>query len=229
MRVLSIDIGIKHLAHCLFEVTDKIRIVSWDVIDVSTHGTCHCGNKATHQCGDLFLCKPHTSLINKSIIEVICLSKKHDIPLGTKKEMCALLKKETIPIQSTMTDIGTQLIKQYASIHADIVLIENQIGPIASKMKAVQGMVLQYWLMRDAKVECISPVNKLKLFHKEKTTYAERKKLSIQYTKETLALNQIDDSHFLKHKKKDDLADTFLQGIWYFYNINCRLLKLNCS
>jgi len=47
-----------------------------------------------------------------------------------------------------------------------------------------------------------------------KTTYSERKKFSIEITKE-----QINEKYptyndfFLKHKKKDDLADCFLQLI----------------
>jgi hypothetical protein len=31
---------------------------------------------------------------------------------------------------------------------------------------------------------------------------------------------------FEKHKKKDDLADTLLQAIWYLNNINADYLKL---
>ena len=110
----------------------------------------------------------------------------------------------------------------------DVVLIENQIGPLASKMKAVQGLVVQYWLMRGAKVECISACNKLKLFHVGKTTYAQRKKLSIHYTTLLLEQNNL-HTQFHHHKKKDDLADTFLQGVWYLQNINCGLLKIKCS
>ena len=35
-------------------------------------------------------------------------------------------------------------------------------------------------------------------------------------------------SHFEDHKKKDDLADSFLQGIWYIENniLNAEYLKL---
>ena len=42
-------------------------------------------------------------------------------------------------------------------------------------------------------------------------------------------LNQykLSDVKFQKHKKKDDLADTFLQGIWYIHN--CGILKINSS
>ena len=53
---------------------------------------------------------------------------------------------------------------------------------------------------------------------KKKTTYNERKKLSIKVTQDILIKNpdlQKWKDFFNKHKKKDDLADCFLQGRWY--------------
>ena len=227
MKVLSIDIGIKHLAHCLF---DDTTIVDWDVIDVTDECKCACSKGATHQLHNTYYCKKHCTHLTKTLGQLISLCTEHKLPLGTMDEMKKTLKRETKPIQPfTLIDIGLQIIKRYARFEqVDVVLIENQIGPLASKMKAIQGMVLQYWLMRNAKVECISSVNKLKLFHKGKTTYAQRKKLSIHFTTQLLALNDMDASLFNAHKKKDDLADTFLQAVWYFNN-NCGLLKINCS
>jgi hypothetical protein len=115
-----------------------------------------------------------------------------------------------------MVEIGKRLIQVYDTFeNVTTVLVENQIGPLASKMKGIQGMVVQYWLMRGADVHCIAAVNKLKLFHTGSTTYSQRKKLGIQYAKKVLADKGWDDSVFLKHKKKDDLADTLLQAIWF--------------
>lgn len=226
MRILSIDIGIKHLAHCLFDVSDTIAIVDWDVIDLTEGCICSCSKKATHQLDTFYFCKSHFT--NFSLVELISFCTKHHIPLGTKSEMKKSIKQKLVPFSFTLIELGQQIMKRYAPFNIDLALIENQIGPLASKMKAVQGLVIQYWLMRGAKVECISACNKLKLFHTEKTTYSQRKKLSIQYTQKLLELNQLTTS-FLTHKKKDDLADTFLQGVWYFQNNNCGLLKINCS
>ena len=56
----------------------------------------------------------------------------------------------------------------------------------------------------------------------KKTTYNERKKLSISITKNILEkkpkLNTWTD-YFNKNSKKDDLADAFLQCLWYINNI----------
>jgi len=229
MKVISIDIGIKHMAHCLFNVSNSISIDDWDVIDLTDEYKCACSKQATHQLNQTYYCKLHSCYTSKNLIELISLCTKNTLSLGTSTEMIKSLKRETRPIAPlSLVEIGKQIIKRYAKFNADVVLIENQIGPLASKMKSIQGLMVQYWLMRGAKVECISAGNKLKLFHSEKTTYTERKKLSIHYTTKMLELNNFNTT-FLSHKKKDDLADTFLQGIWYFHNNNCGLLKINCS
>jgi len=98
----------------------------------------------------------------------------------------------------------------------DVVIIENQISPLAGRMKTLQGMITQYFIMRDiTNIEFISASNKLKLFSEnKKTTYNERKRRSIQLTAELLH-----ESSYLEQfntcKKKDDLADSFLQGLSY--------------
>jgi hypothetical protein len=102
----------------------------------------------------------------------------------------------------------------------DIVIIENQISTIASRMKTLQGMIAQYFIMRGTPgIEFISAANKLKMFMtKKKTTYTERKIESVEVTKELLEkLPQFKNYKGCldKNKKKDDLADCFLQGIYY--------------
>ena len=99
----------------------------------------------------------------------------------------------------------------------DIIIIENQISPIANRMKCLQSMLAQYFAMRcEARVRFISAANKLRLFQGSKKTYTERKKLSIVMTERFL--NAASSPHidmFNAHAKKDDLADALLQGLSY--------------
>jgi len=100
------------------------------------------------------------------------------------------------------------------------VIIENQISPIANRMKTIQGMIAQYMIMRNNNIdiEFVNASNKLKEFTEEKTTYSDRKKLGIQKTIEIISNDSkyVNWEPFFKnHLKKDDLADSFLQGIWF--------------
>jgi len=117
----------------------------------------------------------------------------------------------------------------------DVILIENQISPIANRMKTIQGMVAQYFIMKNSNqyIEFVSSFNKLKDVNTNNTNntknseyedktdkkkYNERKKLGIKICLENLENNNINDEwikFFNIHNKKDDLADCFLQGIWY--------------
>lgn len=109
----------------------------------------------------------------------------------------------------------------------DIILIENQISPIANRMKTIQGMIAQFFITRFDKkyidVKFVSSSNKLKGFVEGKTTYDERKKKGIEVTKKLLEENSINYElwfdKFTKHTKKDDLADSYLQALWYVRNV----------
>lgn len=105
----------------------------------------------------------------------------------------------------------------------DLVLIENQIGPLALRMKMLQGMITQYFIQNNINnILFVNASNKLKDFlGNKKTSYSERKKLGIVKTREILETsfeNKNWITHFSKHSKKDDLADSFLQVLWYINN-----------
>jgi hypothetical protein len=149
-----------------------------------------------------------------------------------------------------------ELFKNFDLSTIDQIILENQISPIANRMKTIQGMISQYFIdCNNYNIKFISATNKLKPFiNKEskyltgnkylyevdktkevndikenkdkdkdkKLSYNERKKLSIYYTKQLLEHKNMSSEHafFIKHSKKDDLADCFLQGIYYLENFN---------
>ena len=99
----------------------------------------------------------------------------------------------------------------------DMVLIENQIGKIAVRMKSIQGMLTQYFVGRGIKnIEYVSSMNKLKKFcDKKNLNYKERKAESIVITRKQIELyNPNWLAFFNNFSKKDDLADCFLQALW---------------
>jgi Mitochondrial resolvase Ydc2 / RNA splicing MRS1 len=136
------------------------------------------------------------------------------------------------------------------------VIIENQISPIATRMKTIQGMLMQYYIDRNINIniEFASSVNKLKQFQapkqnvlkntikresdvlmqngaegqtphsskKDSTKYREHKNSGIEYCSRIIQNNQpfMHWKEKMETKKKDDLADCFLQGLWYLKHKN---------
>ena len=109
----------------------------------------------------------------------------------------------------------------------DAVVIENQIGPLAGRMKMLQGMIAQYFIMKNVnKIEFISATNKLKLFknvknNENENSYKLRKQQGQCICKSLISFYpslHLWNQEFDKHSKKDDLADCFLQGYYYMYS-----------
>lgn len=120
-----------------------------------------------------------------------------------------------------LIDVGKNIcdmfIKQVDIFDIGKVIIENQQGINAIRMKSVQMMITMYFIKNNIDVCHWSSSNKLKKYNlPKKTTYVQRKKESIRITKEEI-INQYPEweTHFSKHPKKDDLADAFLQLISY--------------
>ena len=129
----------------------------------------------------------------------------------------------------SLVDYGIALKEKFTDIfnyeEVDKVIIENQIGPLALRMKTLQGMITQHFIEQDiTDIEMINASNKLNqmIGSGKKTCYSERKKASIKYTLGDLnTYSEISSwfEHFNKHNKKDDLADCYLQGKWFISNL----------
>lgn len=122
-----------------------------------------------------------------------------------------------VDIARNLTNKLNRVLQNHPTI--DTVIIENQISPIATRMMSIQGMLTQYFIMKNAtqSIQYISAKNKLKDFDVDKECYADRKKSSVEICKTQIAAasNARWETFFCQHKKKDDLADCYLQGLWY--------------
>lgn len=272
MKILSIDVGIKNLAFCLFVKnpnSNHFEITKWDVINVSQPETFNCCefsknilcNKPAKFKKDLkYFCTKHAK---KQTIQIPPNELKHsEIQKKTIQQLYEIAEKYSIsyekPIKKTillsivnkyiydnffqeitvinaskidLVSIGTNIKNKFNETFSEDmiehVIIENQISPIANRMKTIQGMIVQYFIMSEIvvdQIEFVSASNKLKDYDtKDKLNYNSRKKLGIQKCLETISndhrfVNQVD--FFKTHKKKDDLADSFLQGLWYINNFS---------
>jgi hypothetical protein len=142
---------------------------------------------------------------------------------------------DLVSIGKKMKEVFDNVLKEHKDI--SLVLIENQISPLANRMKTIQGMLSQYFIMQynTISIEFISSFNKLKTFafsikkETEEVTqsqkYKNHKKDGVYYSKMVLENNDWVSNNnrwtleSLESKKKDDLADCFLQGLWYLIKI----------
>lgn len=121
----------------------------------------------------------------------------------------------------------------------DEIIIEKQ--PTKNqKMKNISFCIFTFFVMKYYnninnklnKVRFINPINKLNTYPlspiKSKYTdkYKSRKYIGKKHCEYYITGNQYLYNWFAMHKKKDDLADSFLQNIWY---INYYKTKLNLS
>ena len=121
----------------------------------------------------------------------------------------------TIDLIQISRNIQIHFDNKWKDVVFDTVIIENQISPLASRMKTIQGMITQYFVKTVPNIHYISSSNKLKHV-KVKMTYQERKKEGIKQCQETIPQKWYD--FFINSDKKDDLADCYLQGIWFITN-----------
>lgn len=275
MKLISIDVGIKNLAICLFEIQPDISsftVLKWDIINLTQQSDIiQCGEKdkkeiictkpAKYKKHSKAYCVKHSkkaeykiptldlqesTFQKQSMKKLSQLAMKHQVPFlpSTKKNELIIHLKEHLalhylePIEKIncntldLVVIGRNIqIKLDALLqnNIDTVIIENQISPIANRMKTIQGMIAQYFIMKQdtIQIDFVNAANKLKtndislIEKKEKTTYADRKKEGIERTMTYLQTNSSLfswQSFYESHQKKDDLADCFLQGIWYIHH-----------
>jgi len=272
MKILSIDVGIKNLAFCLFEKetdSDNFKVLKWDTINISENNETPkcmfldknilCNKEAKFKKDDKCFCLKHskkqqyqipTSEHTSAFINKQKISNLYEIADGynikyepkiKKAELINLVNQfinnnyfESI-VSKKATDvdlfnIGVNIKNKFNKLFENegkiaYVIIENQISPIATRMKTIQGMIVQYFIMTNLNVEhieFISASNKLKDCDiKDKTKYSDRKKLAITKCQELLISDFRFNEHldyFNSHKKKDDLSDSFLQGMWFINN-----------
>jgi len=126
-------------------------------------------------------------------------------------------------------------------LDVDYVIIENQPVLRNPRMKTISESLYNYFLCRGIvdkertnsiiqAIKYINPSNKLKMEKDNsisvlkgstsKTKYKLTKSLAVEYTKNLLEKYPDFQDIFNSAKKKDDLADCFLQGLYYIYFIH---------
>jgi hypothetical protein len=183
---------------------------------------------------------------NNDVIDNICTTHakqkyKSDIKSSQLKPF-KLKNSNTLNFDDVKYSLIMELEKRNNLLIADYVVIENQPSLKNPRMKSIASTLYDYYLIRGiidktrtnsniTQVKFMSPSNKLKLaddgdtkqlikakLTDETKSYKLTKSLGIKYC--LILTNHLENwqKHFNSHKKKDDLADAFLQGAYFYSN-----------
>jgi hypothetical protein len=223
----------KHRKKELIEY-EKLQEVVWEKnIHKDKCSIPNCNSISKWNCEEHFYCTKHKNEIKKNI-----------------KECYNIKKIKVIKVNQIATkDLFERTIKLFDRdyrhfLSVDYVVLESQPPFGTIKLKTVLNNLRSYFLLRGKfndtsnikDIHTISANLKLK-YDEEKTTnevknktgkdrYNKNKFLAIEYTLKILREREESDfiNHFNSFKKKDDLADAFLQGKIFIEN-NMRLLN----
>ena len=220
MKILSFDVGIKNLSFCLLNDT---VIEDWGILNICTDDICdHC-NAKTGQC-----CDKSARFIDNDGFQVCMAHKK--LKQYSDKKFKKISKKDN-PMLDQGKCIVDKLQKKDDFLKVDLVVIENQPALKNPTMKSIQMIIYSYFLINGIcndistiqDIQMINARNKLKAYKGPKVEcdikdrYKRTKFLGIEYCKYMINDSLQDEQWiqlFTNSKKKDDLADAYLQGMY---------------
>ena len=214
MKYLSFDVGIKNLAYCSLN-SDK-KILDWGIINLNKDPICQCG-----------LQKPCSKIATYEVKD------NNETKYACTTHVKKFTKKKKLNSNYDLFKISQILMEELNSktdfLNHDIICIENQPALKNPTMKSIQMLLYSYFIIEGvckdpicSNVQMINARNKLKVYKgppvecKFKEKYKRNKYLSVEYTK--LMILEEDQEFidlFKDSKKKDDLADAYLQGIYF--------------
>jgi hypothetical protein len=226
-----------------------VTILHWDLIDVMAEGAGHdnpkcfkCRKPANWKQAENYACTLHktkgktftkTSLLKKSLdalkteaslLNIVGTTKKSLVD-GLYSHYAARVWKRCIKSckQGSVVDLAPLIAESLKSridiwSGTDKVIFEQQPD---KRMMAVQAMMHMWFECHNYSTKGVSAVHKLTNMvsvSDSTKTYKGRKKTGIVHA--TALVPEEWKDYMLKHPKKDDLADAFLQGLWFMENTN---------
>ena len=213
-KYLSFDVGIKNLAYC--SLNEDKKILDWGIINLNRDPMCQCGLQKA--------CSKTATYLTKDNNEQKYCCTSHIKKYKKKKKL-----NSSYDIFKLSQIMMGELKSKIDFLNHDVICIENQPALKNPTMKSVQMLLYSYFIIEGVckdpiceNVQMINARNKLKVYKGPevpcdfKDKYKKNKYLSVEYTK-VMILEEDQEfiDLFTESKKKDDLADAYLQGIYY--------------
>jgi hypothetical protein len=175
---------------------------------------------------------PKTTLMKKTKEELQSMSRPMNISGTTKKELvdklythfsgnvwkrCVKSAKQGSVVDLAPAIAASLQIRANLWKNADLIAFEQQPD---KRMLCVQGMLHMWFVTQGYRCKGVSAVHKLTnivTIQDATKTYKGRKKTGIVHAAELVPTDEL-KTFMMKHPKKDDLADCFLQGLWVLEN-----------
>jgi len=195
-----------------------------------------CGKNAKYKDMTNNYCTTHAKAIYKSEIK------------STDMKSFKIKSSRTLNFDDVKYNLMMVLESKPNLLAADYVVIENQPSFKNPRMKSIASTIYDYYLIRGiidknitksniSHVKFLSPSNKLKLANegdtkqlikvkkesveegKDTKAYKLTKSLGIKYCNDMITHLPNWVNHFNSFKKKDDMADSFLQGAYFYTSL----------
>ena len=225
------DIGIKNLAYCIVDNSNKIKELEIiNLIDEPIIHKCICYNKNGN------LCKSKAIYINRKDDSFKYCNKHYNALTVKEQKMIKKIKPPKKCSKYTLEELGTNLFSALDAnplfLKCENIIIENQPVLKNPTMKSIQIMLYSYFLIKKKNINTIKLVNasnKTKVYKgpkddeltkitEIKDKYKITKMTAIKHCQMMIDQPNVLD-YFNSHKKKDDLADAYLMT-QYLMNIN---------
>jgi len=230
MKILSWDVGIYNLSYCIIEKieNESPKIIDWDIVNLV----------------DNEQMKKNRNLLFENIPRKLHeLPQLLDVDFVVIENQPSLKNPQMKSIQMILYSYFLILGKVIGNETTKSYIDKIDFCSASNKLKIYDGpaIVLEEKKSKKKNIEQVSqiPITTEKLIDEDENNittdivenkpakkkassvkYADKKRLAIEHAKyfiEKYSPQYID--FFNKHKKKDDLSDSFLQGLYYIKNI----------